>query len=544
MTKALFIVLLLASVLRLVSLDTHIGALYGDEISISYNAWSILHTGRDEFSKFLPIQFESWGDQKNPVYIYLVSIFQVIFGLTAWSVRLPSAISGIIAVALTYFLVKKLLELTNFQSDKKNTIALISSTILAINPWHIHISRGGYETNLALTLGLSTVYLILLWIQKAKTKYLMISLPFAVLAMYTYYTTKMFLPLLIITTLIWGYTIKQKLKTKNYIKSSLIYLSIFLLTCLPIIYLALFSQGQARFASINIFSNPKVSERVIETRSLFQGSPLLSSLLVNKPYIWVRDFFEYYLDNLSPLFWYVTGDSSLRYDIGNHGMFYLVEFPFFILGALFLFQKNKKLFLLLIAWLLLAPVPTALVGKSYGLRSLAILPIPMIFSAFGIFHIKVYLKSNNLKTIFNSILIIIFTLATLNWLLRYIYLYPSYAYNWYDGMQKDAVEFALREGGKYDNVVISRYYGKTEMYFAYYTKMNPQDYQQLSLQKTTFATTEMVKFGKYYFGEIDQNSLKSVPENTLVIAQPLVPFGQDVLKAREDSRPMFKVTTK
>jgi len=58
-------ILILASALRLLFLNTHMPALYGDEIAIGYNAYSILKTGRDEFGKFMPLQFQSWGDQKE-----------------------------------------------------------------------------------------------------------------------------------------------------------------------------------------------------------------------------------------------------------------------------------------------------------------------------------------------------------------------------------------------------------------------------------------------------------------------------------------------
>jgi 4-amino-4-deoxy-L-arabinose transferase-like glycosyltransferase len=92
----------IASLLRLPYLNTHMVSLYGDEIAIGYNAFSIVKTGRDEFGRFMPLQFQSWGDQKNPTYIYAVSAVQLITGATPASVRIPSAISGVLTVYLTY----------------------------------------------------------------------------------------------------------------------------------------------------------------------------------------------------------------------------------------------------------------------------------------------------------------------------------------------------------------------------------------------------------------------------------------------------------
>ena len=88
-------ILILAALLRLPYLNSHMPSLYGDEIAIGYNAYSIVKTGRDEFGHFLPLQFQSWGDQKNPVYIYAVALVQLFTGPTPASVRIPSALAGI-----------------------------------------------------------------------------------------------------------------------------------------------------------------------------------------------------------------------------------------------------------------------------------------------------------------------------------------------------------------------------------------------------------------------------------------------------------------
>jgi 4-amino-4-deoxy-L-arabinose transferase-like glycosyltransferase len=549
MKKYLIPILILAAVLRILFLDTHMAALYGDEISIGYNAYSVLKTAKDEFSRTLPIQFESWGDQKNPVYIYLVALFEIVFGLTFWSIRLPSAISGIIAVYVTYLIVKQVFKITSKNEQDSyliEKISLLSSFLLAINPWHIHVSRGGYEANVALTLGLSGIYFFLKWLEKQSKKLLYFSLISFVVAMYTYYTTKLFVPLVVLSLWIFGLTIR-KFDKKVYLKQAAIYCGICIFLCLPIIYLALFSSGQARFQKINIFSNPDIAKRVNELRAVNTSNPTISALLVNKPFIWVRDFFEYYTDNLSPMFWYVTGDSSLRYSIGNHGMFYLIEWPFLIFGMLLLFQKNRKVFFFLLGWLLLAPIPTSLVGKSYGLRSLAILPVPLIFVSYAVIELvtRAQMSTNKLAKYLPHIIVTVLTLSCLNWLIRYDYLYSSYGYYWYDGMQKDAIDYALKNEDQYDNIVISKLYGKTEMYYAFYTKMNPEIYQQQSVETVSFIGSEMTNFGKYYFGDISTEGKTfeqlKIPPNTLIIAAPDLPYGLETIQAKDDKRILFKV---
>jgi len=55
----------------------------------------------------------------------------------------------------------------------------------------------------------------------------------------------------------------------------------------------------------------------------------------------------------------VGGDSNVRYGLANHGMLYLLDAPLIVMGMILLYHKNKKAWLLLIGWLLLAPIPTA-----------------------------------------------------------------------------------------------------------------------------------------------------------------------------------------
>ena len=129
-----------------------------DEVSIGYNAYSILKTGKDEHGRFLPLDsFIAYGDYKPPLAIYSAVPFVFLFGLTDLAVRLPAAVFGTLSILLTYFVV---LELFSTYSQKNN-IALLSSALLSISPWHVNLSRGGFEANVALFFVLLGVLCIL-----------------------------------------------------------------------------------------------------------------------------------------------------------------------------------------------------------------------------------------------------------------------------------------------------------------------------------------------------------------------------------------------
>ncbi len=522
----LVIAIIIASMTRLPYLNTHMASLYGDEIAIGYNAFSIVKTGRDEFGRFMPLQFESWGDQKNPVYIYVVAAVQLFTGATSSSVRLPSAIAGIFAVYLTYRLV------INFGLGVG--VAGLSAILLALTPWHIHISRGGYEANLALTLTLASVVYLL-------EKRLFLSVIYLVLSTYTYYTTKMFAPILLLLVWVWSIWGQQK---KLWLKQFSLYWFKAFVMAIPLLYLALFANGQARFQAINIFADKTVVNRVIRDRNFFPDARApLAKIMENKYVYNFLDFVTYYFDNFSGQFLFVGGDSNLRYGQANHGMLYLLDAPLIIAGILMLYGKNKKVWLILVGWLLLAPLPTALVGKAYGLRSLAMLPIPQIFAGYALYQFYLWSKQTKYKLFLFAVCCVLYAISVANWSIRYVYQYPSYGRYWYDSTMYEALEFAKHNESKYDQIIITQSYGETSMYYAYYNQIDPREYRKAKDNKLIIDGVPMIKIGKYYFGDIRPRGpieKMDLPLNSLLIVQPLFEYGEEDILARDDGRVIFR----
>ena len=78
----LLLIVLAALLLRLWALDRVPPALWQDEVAHGYNAYSLLHTGRDEYNMAWPLFFRSYGTYKWPIYIYATAPSVAIFGLT------------------------------------------------------------------------------------------------------------------------------------------------------------------------------------------------------------------------------------------------------------------------------------------------------------------------------------------------------------------------------------------------------------------------------------------------------------------------------
>lgn len=105
-SNTLFLIItlvLLSSLLRLWQVGNVPPSPDWDEAALGYNAYSILHTGKDEYGQFLPVVLRSFDDYKPALYSYLIIPFILLFGLTIQAVRMPSILFGIVTVVVVFF---------------------------------------------------------------------------------------------------------------------------------------------------------------------------------------------------------------------------------------------------------------------------------------------------------------------------------------------------------------------------------------------------------------------------------------------------------
>lgn len=153
----ILLIFLIALVLRLYNLNQIPPGIHGDEASVGYNAYSILKTGKDQNGNFLPLSIDQFGDFRPAGYHYLDIPFVALMGLNEISVRLPGAIFGALTVVVFYFFLKELFS---------NKVGVIGSFLLAVNPWHINISRATSESIVSLFFIILGFYLFLKAVKK------------------------------------------------------------------------------------------------------------------------------------------------------------------------------------------------------------------------------------------------------------------------------------------------------------------------------------------------------------------------------------------
>ena len=143
----LIILLTVSLLIRVIKIDNL--SLFGDEIDVGYQAFSLLQTGRDYKGNFLPTYIQSLSESRAPLLIYLTIPTVKIFGLNPLGVRLPPIIFGVLSIYLFYKLI--------FLLSKSDKLALYSSTALSLMPWHFHYSRSAFEVTLLLSIILAAI---------------------------------------------------------------------------------------------------------------------------------------------------------------------------------------------------------------------------------------------------------------------------------------------------------------------------------------------------------------------------------------------------
>jgi 4-amino-4-deoxy-L-arabinose transferase-like glycosyltransferase len=465
MKKFLFLLILaFACILRVYHVTQDPPSLSWDEVSIGYNAYSILKTGRDEHERFLPFDtFVAYGDYKPPLAIYATVPFVAIFGLGDLAVRLPAAFFGTFTVFLVYFLVRELFSKTG-NKFPRDALAFLSMAVLAISPWHVNLSRGGFEANIALFFVVLGTWLALSARMHPK-RWVYAWLPF-VASIYTFNSSRIFSVLFVPALLIYTYR-----DIKKNLKEFIIGVVIAGLCTAPIVPHLLSSQARLRFTEVNIFTDLSVVETANQRIARENGN-LIGEVVNNRRVGFARSFLIHFMDNLEPDFLFVKGDGNPKFSIQDVGQLYLIEAPLLAIGVCALFVRYPAIAALLIYWVIVAIIPAATARETpHALRILNSLPAWQIFVAYGILSVYMYIKKG--KTAYCLLLIVLYLFSITYYLHNYYFHYPiEFSGEWQYGY-REAIQSIKNISSKYNKIVITDSIGRPYMYTLFYTKTDP-----------------------------------------------------------------------
>lgn len=516
----LFLIIIVATVLRIWNLGGNPPHLTPDEAALGYNAYSILKTGRDEHGVFMPVLFESFGDWKPGLYIYATVPFVATLGLTEFSVRLPSALSGILAIFLVYKIVE-ILRLTSFaQDDKKLVIGYWSleiwaALLLAVNPWHIMFSRGAWEVNLALTLTLGGVYFFIKalnsnshlehfvklsvnGVERSKefkisrqtrndisSRSLILSVIFFALTVITYQGAKLSTAVVLFVLLV-SFWWEIRTRSRQLIKPLVIGSVIGFFIVFPII-LSLVSGKAGRLQVFSFFSYPRPTDYL--QGILDQGNEIKNSLLYylfhSETLSFARGLLLHFFNHFSGRFLFFEGDwQNVRHSAPNHGVLLLADLIFLPLGIIYLLKtQNLKLKKFVFLWLLLSPLPAVLSrDQVHAVRALNMVIPFTIISALGISYFYGIIKRVSVKVlrgISYGFLTVMFLGSFIYFLDAYFIHLPIHNANvWFYGY-REAVREVTELQKTHKNVLFVQSYAQPYIYFLFYGGATSSAYQNV-----------------------------------------------------------------
>jgi 4-amino-4-deoxy-L-arabinose transferase-like glycosyltransferase len=522
----LFLIIILGGILRLWQLGNIPPSPDWDEVALGYDGYSIIHTGRDEYGKFLPVVLRSFDDYKPALYAYLTIPWILLFGLNVFAVRLPSALSGIISIVAIFFLIRELFEDYRY----RDYLGLATSFLFAISPWSIQFSRVGFESNVGVGLNILTALFFLKGLKKPW--FLSIASLFAALNLYVYQSEKVFTPLFVIS-LILIYRKKLFSLGKKYLLLALV---VGLIVVAPmLLYIVTDKSSLLRVKGTSIFSSQTelLKTDILKLEQDTANNDKLGLILDNRRIVYAETIISGYLSHFDLNWLFITGDIS-RHHAPNMGLLYIFEFPFILFGIHKLIFGNfdKKSKFLVFAWFILAPVPASITtGVPHAVRTLNFLPTYQIFASIGILSAFFALKGKRLRWVFYLIFSIVFVLNFSYYLDQYFVQLNYYdSQDWQYGYEQ-AVAKVETLGDNYKEIVVSdnQPLDKSYMFFLFYLKYSPQEYQKVGKNSSGgFAAHH--SFGKYTFRPINWAKDGSA-KNTLFIGSPKeIPSGANILQ--------------
>lgn len=458
----LFLLFIIGFFLRVYKLESVPLGFHDDELDAGYIGRYILLHGKDIKGNYLPFYYDKLDDFRPAGIFYLSGISTFIFGTNEFAVRFPSAFFGALTVLAIYFFG---LELT-----KNRYVALTSSFLLSLSPWHIELSRATSESVIGLFFALLGLTLFIKGFSSKSAKLMLSSFFPLIIAYFFYHSFRLLIPLFLFPFIF------VKIQSAKKIKFLVIFsFCLFLFVTAGI---GMTKWGRGRFSQVAFYLNPSISNTI--DKQIFADGPGVGLNIIktrffhNKVIIYTREFLKQYLGYFSPSFIFLEGGLPERYKVPESGLFFFTEAFMIFLGLLLLFvDKGRKFGKYYILYLLFtAPFAAALTFEDVpNVQRSIFLVIPLILiAAFGFSFINKVKTKHKLLTI--SVLFCLFFEFIL-FFHQYMVHSPSYKSLLRKEGNREVVKAIINRRNSYNKVVMARAYDIGLYYLFFSNNFNP-----------------------------------------------------------------------
>ena len=428
-------------------LDTVPRGFYTDELATGYNAITIADTGKDEFGHFLPLYFQSFGDYKQPIFVYTTALVFKLLGASEFNLRLVSFLYFMLFIVSLHLIVKQLFP----RSSLVLLYALITAGFL---PWYFTLSRIAFDAITQLGITALALFFVLKTYHDPPTKQ-RISNPVLAgsllgLSIYSYTTSRLLAFLyLLITLLIYA--------RRSTLKRSIVFTIYFLVVATP--FIAYSWQYPGRL-------NAYVHQMVY----IDDPTPLTDRL---------NTFTKYYFSYFNPSYLLSSGDTgNLRHHSGYGGQLFITTVILAIIGALNVFfqpSPHRRFSAYLAICLVLTPIAAAITIpylSPHALRSSLLGLFLLLLSCWG-FHSTInFIHKRNFRLVASSLIFLALITQAYLYTRHYFTVYPDQsikAFETYDFKADITKALALKP----DQIIISSLSANPHIFYDFYKHIIP-----------------------------------------------------------------------
>jgi 4-amino-4-deoxy-L-arabinose transferase-like glycosyltransferase len=398
------IIILLALFLRIYHIDTAPPGIFPDEAINGEDAIRANNSGNYQL-------FYSNNEGREGLFMNIIAMSFKFFGISIFTLKLPSIIFGTLAVWGIYLLTKELFN--------RRRLALISAYLMAVSFCVINFNRISFRANMMPFVLVFSFYFFFRGIRTKKFSDFILGGIIFGSGMHTYIAFRI-APLLLAVLLI-SFVIFRKNFFKEYWKPVAVFIFLAIVITLPIIY--------------TLETHPEYLHAPVDDISIF-------SPIINHGHLIQTFFRSFGLSLVKYNFW---GDQNWRHNYPPYPILDPLTGIAFLFGAIYAVTKltrllktriiNKKrsdeliIYLFIISWFFIMLIPEFMSGEGlpHALRAIGSLPAVMILSAvtFDYFIRKAEKQSKiNGKKVLYAVIIILALIGMFNFV-KYFYFWAN-----------------------------------------------------------------------------------------------------------------------
>ncbi len=333
-----------------------------DEVFSALTAQSVAETGRDLNGRFLPLYFQLPDSFETrmwyqPIAVYAMAASVKVLPFSESTVRLPMTIAAIIDILLAYCIGRVL-----FRND---VLAVAAAVLLMLTPAHFSDSRVAMDHHAFLPFILGWLLCLLLYLERPRPALLFGAGLILGIGLFTYIASYVLMPVFALFTAVVLYRRHESLRAYALLAGGFL---------LPVSIGALYIAAHPAVVTDTLWRYQRDQSRDAGGLSLAQA------LLFDR----VAKIGSVYASFWQPRVLFISGPRS----VWVAGQFVLPVAGLLVAGAMRLLRRPDTPTLLLLAGLLIAPLPATLVGEPEVIRRAAgVMPFAVLLAVAGLEYV-------------------------------------------------------------------------------------------------------------------------------------------------------------